>query len=146
MEFLADSQCCTKCLQQGLHNPFVAHKVRPKWRVRWCRTCWNTYIRAARQRTTEVQQKHLRAAEWKARALMSPDERRRTPLVHIPPTTFTGKNKGMWRIALVYQAWYGKYRKQVERELRGEPQPITHRGPKPTMMPLKTRHVVLPTS
>lgn len=144
MEFLSDAQCCTKCLKKGIRNPIVIRR----WACKWCGACTKERYRRINRLSRKEREQHLRREEWERRALMSPEERKRTPMVHIPPVHIRGKRIGEWRNPLGYLARYAWSRKAVMLRLQGVANPYaynTGRTRTPVTQP-KKRHVVLPTS
>lgn len=175
-DFLTDRQCCTKCLKKGIRVPYLEHRAhysngfdkrtahgRPggnakgRWNnpMRWCQACWRERQRRSGERENKA--KRLRYAEWEARALMSKEERKRTPMVHIPVGRIAGPNKGKLRHPLTYLGMYGRYRSRFMKRLLGIPinygscvpaserktMPVTVPPPK---APPKSRHAVQSTS
>lgn len=162
MEFLSDQQCCRKCLRKGIRVPYDENRAkqrysfdyrynppRPQSRFYWCLACWREVRRKRYLSSRQYKQMKLRSAEWAARALMTKEERQRNPMVHIPWRVMRGKHKGERRIALVYQAVYGRYRAALSAMLEGKPNPMArpnqNRQP-PLPPPSKRRHNVLPTA
>lgn len=169
VEFLDDRQCCTKCLKKGIRVPYLESRAhysngfdkrpgrRGRWNnpMRWCQACWQARHRRSQECDSREKAKRLRYAEWEARALMSKEERQRTPMVHIPVGRIAGPNKGKLRHPLTYLGMYGRYRSRFYKRLLGIPinygccTPASERKPissAPAAPPPKSRHNVLPTS
>lgn len=145
MEFLSDRQCCVRCLRKGLRVPLIPKPYSPK--KRWCRSCWQEIYRREDKQRTRYKQQQLRVAEWKARAMMTKEERRKTPLVYISWRVVYPYSKriGKPRPARHYLRMYAKYRKQIMLQSSSPSDPPPPRSGPPLAPPVfKSRHKILP--